>query len=323
MSLNLMEDIDPVLLKRYVSGDCSEAESKVVQRWLENQDLNIDSTVFDGIDRLELKQEIWDATEYEKTVKRKNRVLLYAYKIAACLAIFYFAGYAGYQFYTSTKQATPVKSSNHDLVVLPGRKVTVTLSDGTVVQLNGDSKLNYPLNFPEQGQREVFLSGEAYFRVAKDASRPFIIHAAGTATRVLGTVFNLKAYQEQNGAILTVEEGKVRFSADGNTKDHLILTAGKQAVYKAGHGLKLGEVSADEVVAWKDSKMIIRKLTLQEISLLITRWYGTKVEIKDSRLANERFTGIYNNTALETLAKDISLIFHCNYKLDQQTLIFY
>lgn len=317
-----MEDIDPDLLKRYASVHCSNAESDLVQHWLDNQDLSTDPAVFDGIDRLELKQEIFDATGFIKTVKRKNHKWVYAYRIAACLA-FFFAGYAGYRFYTNTQLVSPINSTYHDLAVLPGRKVTVTLSDGTVVQLNGDTKFNYPQHFPARGQREVFLSGEAHFTVAKDPSRPFIIHAAGTVTKVLGTVFNLKAYPEQKGAILTVEEGKVRFATDRNPKGHLILTAGKQAVYQTGLGLKMQEIAPAEFVAWKDSKLIIRKLTLQEIALLITRWYGTKVEIKDSKLFNERFTGVYQNVALKTLAADISLAFHCHYKLDQQALIFY
>lgn len=318
----LMRDIDPNLLKHYTSGNCSKSEVELVEQWLHNQDLSTDPAVFDGIDRLELKQEIFNATGYIKTVKKKSDQWVYAYSVAACLAIL-LCGYAIYQSYTSGRSVGSVKCADHQLVVLAGRKATIKLADGTVVQLNGDSKFNYPLNFSAHGRREVFLSGEAYFTVAKDPSRPFIVHAAGTATRVLGTVFNLKAYPEQTGAIITVEEGRVRFSADGNTKDHLMLTAGKQAVYQVGLGLKMQEIIPAEFVAWKDSKMIIKKLTLQEIALLITRWYGTKVEIKGTGLFNERFTGVYNNTALKNLANDISLAFHCNYKLDQQTLIFY
>lgn len=315
-----MEDIDPVLLKRYALGNCSKEEADKVQHWLDNQNLDTDPSVFGGIDRLALKQEIWEGTGFVKPVKKKNPAFAYAYKIAACLAIVFFAGY---QFYGRKQSVTAVKSTYRDLAVSSGRKVMVTLSDGTIVQLNGDSKFKYPLTFLKHGQREVFLDGEAHFKVAKDPSRPFIIHAAGTATRVLGTVFNLKAYPEQKGAVLTVEEGKVRFSADGNTIDHLILTAGKQGIYEAGHGFKMQEVAAEDAVAWKDSKMILKKLTLQEISLIITRWYGTRVEIKDKQLAAERFTGVYKNTTIETLAKDISMAFHCQYKLDQQTLTFY
>jgi transmembrane sensor len=317
-----MNDIDPLLLKRYASGECTDEEVVLVEHWLASGEVESDPGVFKDMDDELLKQEIWDRTGFDQTLRKKSLIRRYSYQIAAaCLLLIFLAGYGGYHLYLNNKQTTlPAYSS---LRVAAGRRITVTLADGTVVYINGDSKLNYPLRFSEKGQRIVYLSGEAHFKVAKDPLRPFIIYAGGSRTHVLGTVFNLRAYPEQRGAVVTVEEGRVQFSSDSNSTAHLILTAGKQGTYQLGHPLRLQQVYTAGFTAWKDSRMFIKKQNLGQIALLIRRWYGVDVQIHNPELLSERFTGVYNNLPLSILAKDISKAFHCTYKLDQKTLTFY
>lgn len=320
-----MNDIDRELLERYAAGDFTEEEKEIIEKWLNADAIADNPQAFEGVDQASLKDEIWSAigvpvSPVDKKILWPNHLL----KVAACLLLCIFVGYGSYRWYQSAIISKDIlKIADHNFVAAPGQKTKLTLPDGTIVMLNGDSQLKYPHDFILNGQREVFLKGEAHFSVAKDLSKPFIIHAAGSVTKVLGTVFNIKAYPEEKGTILTVEEGKVQFSEESDSIAHLILTAGKQGIYKAGRPLEMRDVYAAGYTAWKDSEMIIKKQTLQEISLLITRWYGITVEVENSKLSNERFTGVYKNTTLETLAKDISLAFHCNYKLDQKTLIFY
>lgn len=320
-----MSKIDPDLLKRYAEGRCTAEETTRVEQWLDQDDEIADVQTFPGINKDELKEQIWNEVRPGSgPEKTPFRFPSYIYKVAVCLILASFAAYWALSYHRSdpTGHLATASANDKELSVPRGRKAQLTLSDGTVIFLNGDSKLKYPAVFTGR-TRVVYLSGEAYFKVAKDPSKPFIIHTAYTDTRVLGTVFNVEAYPDEANTTLTVEEGRVQFSLIKDPDKKLLLTAGLQGI--AGHGqtLQLQHVYAANYTAWKDEKLVIGNRSLKEISPLLEHWYNIRVSIKTPKLRDERFTGTYQRAAVNTIAQDISQAFHCQFRLKNNELEFY
>ncbi len=320
-----MNDIDPEILKRYAAGLCSQEEQELVEQWLDtDEDISVPSLLA-GIDKSSLKQEIWYEVRLDEPSRKKARRFPTLYQLAAaCILLICFAGYFSVRFFprTSNTQLTTASVLYKELSVPNGRKAQITLTDGTIIDLNGNSRLQYPAEFTGH-TRVVYLSGEAHFKVAKNPAKPFIIHTAKTDTRVLGTVFNVKAYPEETNTVLTVEEGRVQFSLKADPSRRVILTANQQGI--AGNHKALGrqQVFAANYSAWKDGKLIFTNLSLQEIAPLINRWYDVRVLNSSSDLSRERFTGTYERESLYTVAQDISQAWHCRFKFANKSLIFY
>jgi ferric-dicitrate binding protein FerR (iron transport regulator) len=159
-----------------------------------------------------------------------------------------------------------------------GMEFPVTLSDGTRVRLNAESRLHFPTRFTG-GAREVVLEGEAFFKVTSDAARPFIVHAAGVEVRVTGTEFNLRAYDGERAVAATLVEGKVTL-ASGDRE--WALGPGTQARYdKAGGECVIRAVDTDHYTAWQSGRFIFRNERLEEVLDYLSRWYGFEYEFLD------------------------------------------
>lgn len=156
----------------------------------------------------------------------------------------------------------------------------VTLSDGTKIWLNAGSRLTYPAAF-HGNKREVSLDGEAYFDVAHNASAPFVVHSGHVTTRVLGTRFNISAYQGERNIIVSVDQGKVGVSADEDdpVRDVLLVMPRQQAVYnKLTRALVRDESAAlQDPASWKEGKLIYRNAPLPEIIDDIQRMYNVEI----------------------------------------------
>lgn len=164
-----------------------------------------------------------------------------------------------------------------------GEKKKVELSDGSVVWLNAASKLTYPEVFTGD-LREVKLEGEAFFDVTPNAKMPFVIKSGTLKTTVLGTSFNIRAYQEDKTMSVAVVTGKVKVSSS-DTELHL--EPNQQAVFdKRHHKLdKKLEMSTDELASWKDGMFRFRNTTFSEVTAVLHRSRGVIIKY-DPRLEN-------------------------------------
>jgi transmembrane sensor len=133
----------------------------------------------------------------------------------------------------------------------------------------------------------------------------------------------LKAYPEDNNEQLTVEEGKVQFSMKSNPEKQLILTRNEQGILNVDGKLNQTHVYAAAYSGWKSAKLMFNDLSLAEISILLSREYNIKVAAKNKSLRKKRFTGSYQNSSLHAIVRDISQALHCQYQLNNQSLIFY
>ena len=174
------------------------------------------------------------------------------------------------------------------LVIPRGGDFKVTLADGTIVWLNSCTRLRYPLDF-KGDVREVFLEGEAYFEVAKDAKHPFVVRTADVDVRVLGTRFNLSAYEDDALVSTTLEEGSVEVSTPLGKQ---VIRPNEQLVFNVKEGkVDCRDVDASVYSAWKDRMFIFEDETLERIMKRLQMWYDVEVFFSSEDVKSCRFTG--------------------------------
>lgn len=162
----------------------------------------------------------------------------------------------------------------------------IDLPDGTKVWLNAATSLRFPSVF-NTATRAVFLTGEAYFEVAADAGKPFVVHTPTHAIRVLGTAFNVKAYEDTENATALVA-GSVQLMDE--TQALATLKPGEQAVY-ANHRATITPFDATMTLAWRDGLHYFYNATLGDIAPVLARWYGVKVRFVNQELTTRPFSG--------------------------------
>lgn len=176
----------------------------------------------------------------------------------------------------------------HELRVPRGGEYPITLEDGTEVYFNSETKFRYPVKFKES-ERRVFLEGEAYFKVKREADRPFIVEIGGNRIEVLGTEFNARYYPEENKQMTTLVSGKVKFISKDDRS--LVLVPGEQAILTDDGVLSCETVDVTLYTAWKDGNFVFRKQRLEEVLNTLARWYDVNVFYEDVSRKEIEFTG--------------------------------
>jgi len=274
----------------------------------------------------EIKDDIWldinsNLNNYFDYSHKKSQWFKTSWsKIAAVAAIIILACTAGYMI--SSKIHSPSKNlAKNDFTasVNKGEKAHLTLIDGTKVWLNSGSTLSCKSDFNDK-IREVALTGEAYFDVANDKDKRFIVHAGDIKVIALGTRFNIKAYTEDRTVTTTLEQGEVIVN---NSKNSLTLKPNQEAIYDAKSKKLSGRNITDIATAtfWKEDKLIFNQTSLESIAQTIERIYGVEVEIKDNALNDIQFTGTIRNTSLKNVFKVISESYPIYYKFSGDTIV--
>lgn len=169
-----------------------------------------------------------------------------------------------------------------------GGQYKVVLADGTMVWLNAASSLEFPVSFTNS-TREVTLNGEAYFEVAKDASKPFHVRTNGINVEVLGTHFNIMSYCEEGKVATTLLEGSVKVSKDGNAQ---VMRPGQQASWSSDNKFTLSDhVDMDAVISWKNGRFYFNNTDIKTIMRQISRWYNVDI-VFEGRPVNVSLGGI-------------------------------
>ena len=192
--------------------------------------------------------------------------------------------------------------------------IKVVLYDGSHVWLNAGSELRYPNSFVEN-QRVVYLKGEAYFEVKRDTLRSFVVHTPYSNTKVLGTSFNVSAYEDETTTAITLVSGKVEVY---NQHEKCILKPGWQAVTENKSGtLKTREVDVTGYVSWKDGMFEFNDMPLEQLVSQLSRWYDVDFFFANSDIRDFKFTGAIkrSNTLLfmlEFIEKTSNVYFKVN-----------
>ena len=229
----------------------------------------------------------------EKVPGGKVRSLLYyTYRIAAALLAGVLLTFAW--IYVNEIAGTQVMEAQLE-------PMEILLEDGTMVVLNRDSKIRYSKEFGSEA-REVSLSGEAWFDVARDTSRPFVIDAGAALVEVLGTSFNVNAYKENPIVEITVESGVVAVKAKQDLEEQIILRAGNSGIYNSRkHELILESNYNPNNFAWKSRELFFEDTPLMEVADLIGKVYNVNVVIPRAELASCPITVSFSGQDLEAV----------------------
>ncbi len=182
----------------------------------------------------------------------------------------------------------------------PGTTTVVHLPDSSVVYLNSESSLCYPSFFGED-RRRVTLRGEAFFEIRKESGRGFEVSAShGTSVEVLGTSFNMEAFEKDSFVTTTLLEGEVRFEGEGNRD--VVMRPGEKLIYDVSSS-RMRWVKTDGIVetAWKDGKVILRETLLPDALRMLEKRFDVEFVIANERLRKEAFTGTFSHQGLERI----------------------
>ena len=175
----------------------------------------------------------------------------------------------------------------HALEIPRGGEYLLVLSDSTVIYLNSESTLSFPVKF-QGGERKVYLTGEAYFDVKKDTERPFVVVAGGLEVLVTGTTFGVRAYEDETDIQTTLASGNVTVRAEGKS---VKLVPNEQALFdKSTMKLVVRDVDVDLYLAWADGRLVYDNCPLEKILADLGRWYNMDVFYSRDELRSYQFS---------------------------------
>ena len=216
-----------------------------------------------------------------------------------------------------TERVPADRQATTNTVFIPrGGEHSLTLPDGSRVWLNSETELRFPVPF-DDGKRKVTLAGEAYFDVAHDRERPFIVETGDISLQVLGTKFNVKSYRNEL-IQTTLAEGAVGISYD--QYEYVVLTPGKQFIYHDGHAV-MRDVDVQMHTAWMKGRFYFDSTSLEEISRQMERWYDITFVFADSSLKEEKFTGVIErNSTANSVMTILEKIIDIQYDIKDRTI---
>ena len=308
----------------YLAGECTPAEQQVIAGLIQS-----DAEYRDA--HLELKK-IWNAPAIQPAsdtynvdaawlnvsnhindnalslVHRntgKNPIFLQVLKYAAGIAAVLLLAFAVFQL-TSDKKEIMKSIASGSAISSP-----VALSDGSHIVLNSGSEVKFPEKFGSDG-REVYFWGEAFFEIASDPTRPFVIETGDARIKVLGTSFNVKAYPGTGITEVVVNTGTVLFyHVDNNEKilGQVILHKGDKGVYNS-NTCKLSKMLNDDpnYISWETGKLVFSETSLDKVMEVVGKKYGVNFQIDTAELSSLKLTATFDNESLDSVLEVLSLV---------------
>lgn len=211
-------------------------------------------------------------------------------------------------------------AAQNTLSTAKGEMYMMTLPDGTKVWLNAASSITFSPAFNLPGLREVSLTGEAYFEVAKDKKRPFIVTTARQKVTVLGTHFNISSYADEKEVKTTLMEGAVKVS-NLQSGIALVLKPDQQAVVNGGN-IHIHQVDVNEILAWKNGDFVFGSESFEASMHKIERWYDVEFVYKESDLGNIRLEGwISRSSRLSDVLRKIELAGNIKFEIKGRRIL--
>jgi len=199
-----------------------------------------------------------------------------------------------------------------------GETYSMVLSDGTTVWLNTKSSVRFPVVFVGK-QREVEVSGEVYFEVARNKEQPFIVKVNNAEVQVLGTHFNIMSYDEESTVNTTLFEGSVKFVVGASS---VMLKPGQQSqMAKNGEMKVISDVDLDKVIAWKNGLFVFDGADLETVMRQLSRWYGVDIMYKAKALSQSFIGEIPRNSNLSDVLKVLELTSKIRFEIQGKKII--
>lgn len=245
--------------------------------------------------------------------RRKNRYRIYlAAEAAACIALIAFVFWPA-----SGKRKAPLTVIEHQAAF--GERRQIQLPDGSTVILNSNSKLSYQSDFNET-DRQISLSGEAYFEVAKDSKRKFIVSTENFSTTAIGTAFYVHGRNASQSYSVNLIEGKVSLqNASGNA---VFLEAGEEAKWTGTkNGFDKNPFDTVSLRQWINGRLQFQRAETGEVLQHLAKWYAVEIEDQRKTAGTITITGDYSNKPLEDILKAICFSISCKYSITGNKII--
>ena len=216
-------------------------------------------------------------------------------------------------------KGTPAKVEYNTIVVPRKGEYQLILADGSKVYLNSESRLRFPTCF-EGKERRVYLEGEGFFQVAKDAEKPFIVHCEKYAVRVLGTTFNISAYRNDEVSMTTLVEGRVNIEC-GNTV--VALTPGLMAAV-ADSKVTTREVNVESYISWTRDQFSFSEERLEDLLKKISRWYDVEFVFDDEEIKDYKFSGFMPRyESIDAILQIMEQAANVTFKMNNKQIVVY
>ena len=306
-------------LKKWLSDPASqnEVEQWLYEHWEKSPELNSEALIETVFNQIEAYRKFSGTIN----ISPVTRIVNIYQKIAAILLI----PMMGIGIYYLTENQNSASVQYTETIAPRGQKSRIVLSDGTKVWLNSDTKIRYPGQF-SANQRDIYLEGEAFFEVTRNEHKPFLVHTSGPDVKVVGTKFNVKAYNDENLVETSLFEGKVDLllpAAGSGHPEKKILNPGQSVVYsQLTHELTPVRFPQDEIDGWKKNQLIFKDDTFSKLVRKIERWYNVEMIYNEKQFDNRRLTvELYEGERLEKLMDILSLALSVDYKYEKGKII--
>jgi transmembrane sensor len=254
---------------------------------------------------------------YINSISRHNQL----YRMVAILAVAFMLAFTLH--YVTEPNVTmiseiPVEYQEH--IAAPGVKSNLTLWDGSKVILNSGSSLRYVKNF-QSHQREVELIGEAFFEVIKDSNRPFIVRAGQVSTQVLGTSFNVKAFENEvlEVSLLT---GLVEVNVDTEVPQSISLVPGEAIRFKSeSQKIQKGGFDKEKVLAWTQKTIVFEQTQMAEIKRVLENWYGVEIQFLNRPARDLEISARFNDQSLKDVLEGLSYSARFDYEIQKDKVV--
>jgi ferric-dicitrate binding protein FerR (iron transport regulator) len=198
-----------------------------------------------------------------------------------------------------------------------GARVSFNLPDGTTGMLNSDSYLSYSLPFTSN--RRVKLEGEAWFEVNRDENHPFEISTGNSTVKVLGTSFNVSAYQAENYVEVVLQKGKVEFRK-GTDNENIIMLPSERLVFQDGN-ISKSVVDPAKYSGWTEGNLVFKADLMADVVRRIERWYNVKIELADHELEKYSFRATFQDDSLEDVLRFLSMTSPISYVITPREML--
>ncbi|WP_234572955.1 FecR family protein [Rhodohalobacter sp. 614A] len=347
-----------VLIQRYVTGNATFEERRSLEEWM-NQNADNRKLVEEieeiwrmtpeenfSVDvehawqqfRLEKQKPLRVVSEKRERSARKqsavysdSKTMMYVLRAAAVVLVMFIAGSFSYYLTQLELKSEEIAEKSmfyqmQEMVTSRGEKAKVRFSDGTEVVLNSASSIRFPKEF-RGSKREVYLDGEAFFKVAHDPDQPFIVHSHEAEVQVLGTEFNVRGWEEDSEMEVVVREGKVSVKSivtESEDQPEVILTKGFKTELIRGEGLSPAvKVDPRYHMIWTSGGMHFDSVPLYKVFRDIERRFDVNIFLDDEDMMDVPFTSTFQYAELDEILSVIAASLEIGYTRNEREINFY
>ncbi len=306
-----MEDIKIIeLITKVLANEATEADKETLVNWRNSSAENElyakqFETIWQNANESDAEIDVhaaWNKVEPQLKNQAPVFKLNTLMKIAASVALVFTIGLVLFKVYVLNADFTTITANNE--------KQKVVLPDGSIAWLNKNSVISFSNN--QDKERNVILNGEAFFEVVKNPEKPFIITSKNAVTQVLGTSFNLIAFDTTQTVKLSVATGKVSFKSTKTNLAQIVIANEAALIDSTGLNNKLSQFDINEIT-WKENKLIFNDVPLTEAIKSIEHYYGVSISVDNPLLNNCHVTCEFTNANLTQVLDDLSKILSISY----------